>query len=163
MSEITIKILDRSPGMAELKVSYRRGKPRDDRQTRMPFHVSSPVKCAEYVRSLWDKDTLELREEFVLLCLNTGLEVIGWVRLHAGGMESADVDPRMVFGIALQTASTGIVVAHNHPSGKLEPSQADDAVTLRLAAGAKLLGIRFVDHVIISPTGYYSYAERNRI
>lgn len=159
---ITLKTFDRTPSLAELKVSYRRGRPRDDRQEKMPFVVSSPISAAEYVRTIWDKDTIDLREEFVLVCLNTALEVLGWVKLTTGGLDAAPVDPRLVFAVALQTASAAILVAHNHPSGSLEPSEQDHRITERLKEGAKLLGLRFVDHLIVNRTGCYSFAGHGR-
>lgn len=155
---ITLKTFERTPSLAELKVSYKRGRPKDDRQQKMPWVLSSPITCEQYLRTLWDKDTFELREEFVVVCLNTALEVLGWVKLHAGAIDASPVDPRLVFGVALQTASSAIVVAHNHPSGKLEPSPEDKSLTRRLVQGSKLLGIRFLDHVILGPEGWYSFA-----
>lgn len=157
---ITLKTFERTPNLAELKVSYRRGRPRDDRQTKMPWVLNRPVRCDEYLRTLWDKDTIELREEFVMVCLNASLEVLGWVKLHTGGLGFALVDPKLVFGVALQTASSAIVVAHNHPTGSLVPSNEDIEMTRQLAEGAKLLGIRLVDHLIITRDGYASITER---
>lgn len=156
---ITLKTFERTPSLSELKVTYRRGRPKDDRQVKMPWVLSSPVKCHEYLRTLWDKDTIDLREEFVLVCLNSSLEVLGWVKLHTGGLDLAWVDPRLVFGVALQTASAAIVVAHNHPSGNAEPSEADRVMTRRLKDGARLLGIRLLDHVIVTRDGHFSFAE----
>lgn len=160
---ITLKTFERTPSLSELKVTYRRGRPKNDRQERMPFYVSSPVRCVEYLRTLWDKDTIELREEFVLVCLNASLEVLGWVKLHTGGLDRACVDPRLLFAVALQTASAAIVVAHNHPSGSVAPSPEDDVTTRRLAEGAKLLGLRFLDHVIVTRDGYYSFSEAGKL
>jgi DNA repair protein RadC len=156
---ITLKTHDRTPSLAELKVSYRRGRPRDCKQTVMPFVVATPVECEKYLRSIWDVDTLELREEFVLLCLNGAHEVLGWVRLHAGGFNSTDVDPRLVLAVALQTASSAVVVAHNHPSGNPGPSPADRELTRRLRAACDLLGIRLLDHVILTRDRCHSFAD----
>lgn len=156
---ISLKTFDRTPSLAELKVSYRRGRPRTDERERTPFRVASPVSCEQYLRSLWDADTIELREEFVLLCLNGVHEVLGWVRLHAGGFNHSPVDVRMVIGVALQTASSAVVVAHNHPSGGLNPSAEDVAVTRRIAEAAALMGIRLLDHLILTRDGCYSFAD----
>lgn len=156
---ITLKTYDRTPSLAELKVSYRRGKPKDDRQQKMPFVVSSPVTAEEYLRSIWDKDTIDLREEFVLVCLSASHEVRGWIKLSTGGIDFAPVDPRLVFAVALQTASAAIIVAHNHPGGDATPSEQDRAVTERLAEGAKILGLRLLDHVILTRDGSYSFSR----
>ena len=155
---ITLKTFDRTPGLAELKVTYKRGRRSDNRQAQMPWVLTDAVKAEEYLRTLWDKDTIDLREEFVLVCLNTSLGVLGWVRLYTGGLDSTLVDPRLVFAVALQTASAAIVVAHNHPSGSLVPSEQDKLLTRRLAEGARLLGLRLLDHLIVNREGHYSFA-----
>jgi DNA repair protein RadC len=156
---ITLKTFERTPALAELKVTYRRGRPRDDRQEKMPWVVCTPVACEKYLRTIWDKDTIDLREEFVVVCLNGSNEVLGWVKLHTGGLDHAMVDSRLVFGVALQTASAAIVVAHNHPTGNISPSEADRITTRRLRDGARLLGIRLLDHIIVNRDGYFSFAE----
>lgn len=156
---ITLKTFDRTPGLAELKVTYKRRRPRDDRQQDRPWLVNSAVKAEKYLRTLWDEDTIDLREEFVVVCLTASLEVLGWVRLHTGGLDGSTVDPRLVFAVALQTASAALLVAHNHPSGNLEPSEQDAAMTRRLAQGAKLLGLRFLDHLIVTRDGYRSIGD----
>ena len=156
---ITLKTFERTPSLAELKVSYRRGRPKDGKQERMPFFIASAVSCEKYLRSLWDDDTIELREEFVLLCLNGSHEVLGWVKLYTGGFNSAGVDLRLVLGVALQTASSAVVVAHNHPSGGLTPSPEDFALTRRLKEAGALVGIRVLDHLILAREGFYSFAD----
>jgi DNA repair protein RadC len=160
---ITLKTFERTPNLAELKISYRRSRRRDDRQQTFPWVLKCPVSCEQYLRTLWDKDTIDLREEFVVVCLNASLEVLGWVKLHTGGLDHAQVDPRLVFGVALQTASAAIVVAHNHPSGNLVPSEQDERLTQRLADGAKLLGVRFLDHLILNRGSYFSFSEAGRV
>ncbi len=156
---ITLKTLDRTPSLAELKVSYRRGKPKDTSQIAMPFRAASPMSCEKYLRTVWDADTIELREEFVVLCLNGSHEILGWIRLCTGGFNHAQVDIRLLLGVALQTASTAIIVAHNHPSGDLEPSAEDYGITRRIAAACDTVGVRFLDHIILSRNGYYSFVD----
>jgi DNA repair protein RadC len=149
-----------SPRLAELKVSYRRGKAA---ATRPKTVFATSEDCGVYLRSLWDRDTLELREEFVVVCLNGANEVIGWVRLHAGAMNTTAVDPRLVLGVALRTASSAIVIAHNHPSGSLTPSEEDRALTRRLSAACRIVGVRFLDHVIVTGPATYSFADRGEL
>lgn len=156
---ITLSTFERTPSLAELKVTYRRSRPKTGPRQPCPAVLKSPVRCEQYLRTLWDKDTIDLREEFVVVCMNVSLEVLGWVKLHTGGLDRAAVDPRLVFGVALQTASAAIVVAHNHPSGSVTPSEDDTVLTRRLFDGAKLLGISLLDHIIVSRSGYYSFAE----
>ena len=156
---ITLKTFERTPSLAELKVSYRRGRPKTHKQDRMPFFVSSPVSCEKYLRSVWDDDTMELREEFILLCLNGAHEVLGWVKLHTGGFNHSPVDLRLVLGIALLTASTAVIIAHNHPSGSLTPSPEDMALTRRLKEAGALIGVNVLDHLILTRDGYCSFSE----
>ena len=115
---ITLDQFERSPRLAELKVAYRS---RTKAEKRQP--IRGPEDVERYLRAIWNKSTLELVEEFVVVCLNGSHEAIGWVKVSTGGLTSSQVDPRVVFAIALQTASTAIIVAHNHPSGSLEPSK----------------------------------------
>ena len=84
---ITLKTFERTPSLAELKVTYRRDRPKDDRQKKKPRVLCTPVACEEYLRTIWDKDTIDLREEFIVVCLNASNEVLGWVKLHTGGLE----------------------------------------------------------------------------
>jgi DNA repair protein RadC len=155
---ITLQSFERTPRLAEMKVSYRRERAR--RKTReTPHAIRRPIHCDTYLRKIWDKDTIDLREEFIVLCLNGAHEVLGWVKVATGGINSTPVDPRIIFGVALQTASSTIVVAHNHPSGSLTPSQADYDVTRALRAAGKLIGINVLDHLIITREGYFSFTD----
>jgi len=150
----TLKTLDRTPELAELKVTYKRRLPR-----KRPSTLSGVVQAEDFLRTIWDEETMDLREEFVVVCLDASLTVLGWVRLHVGGLDASTVDARLVFGVALKAASSGLLVAHNHPSGKVEPSEQDKALTRRLRQGARLLGLRFVDHLILGREGSYSFAS----
>lgn len=95
-----------------------------------------------------------------ILMANTN-EVIGVQEVAKGGLGAAPVDPRVVFGGAMTAGAAALILVHNHPSGDPEPSQADDALTKHLVAGAKLLGIRVLDHVVVGRGGkYVSMAER---
>ena len=145
--------------LAELKVSYRRGRAR--KALRPEDGPILDVRSSErYLRSVWDKDTIDLREDFLLVCLNNAHEVLGWVKIASGGMNTANIDPRIIFGVALQAASSSIIVAHNHPSGGVpKPSAEDIAVTKRLREAGRLLGMRLLDHIILTRDGCYSFAE----
>jgi len=156
---MTLKTFERTPSLAERKVSDRRGRPKTDKRERMPFLVSSCVSCEQSLRSVWDDDTMELREEFVLLCLNGAHEVLGWVKLHTGTFNHSPVDLRLVLGIALLTASRAVIVAHNHPSGNLTPSPEDVALTRRLKDAGAIIGVNVLDHLILTRDGYCSFSE----
>lgn len=156
---IALKTFHRSPQLAELKVSYKRRKVADGRQLRMPFIVTNSQTAEEYLRSIWDANKLELVEDFYVVCLNSGHEALGWIRVSSGGFDRTTVDGRVIFGIALQAASSAIIVAHNHPSGLVEPSSQDRHVTSHLKAAGELLHIPLLDHIILGKNAAFSFAD----
>jgi DNA repair protein RadC len=79
--------------------------------------------------------------------------------LSEGGITATTVDPRLIFKKALQEEAVSIIVSHNHPSGNLQPSKADEALTIKLNKGAKLLDIKLLDHIIVGDQGYFSFAN----
>ena len=83
--------------------------------------------------------------------------------LSQGGITSTVVDPRLVLKYALSRNAAALVLAHNHPSGNTRPSQDDDNLTARLKKACEAVGIRFVDHLVISANGFYSYGESGKI
>jgi len=99
------------------------------------------------------------REVFHVLCFNSRNVLLRDVRVAEGTVDSCTVDPREVFAPAIACRAIGIVLAHNHPSGSLQPSAQDLALTSQLVNAARLLSIRVLDHVIIGDGGYHSMAE----
>lgn len=156
---IAIKSFHRSPQLAELRVSYRRRKTPDGKQLRMPWMLTNSQSAEAYLRSVWDPHKLELVEDLYLVCLNGAHEALGWVRVSSGGFDRTMVDVRLIFGIALQAASSAILVAHNHPSGALAPSDEDRQMTQKLAAAGQMLGLPLLDHIILSKHAAFSFAD----
>lgn len=102
-------------------------------------------------------------EEFWMLTLNRANRVAREFRISQGGMASTVVDPKLIFKKAIDIQAAGIVLVHNHPSGNIRPSIEDDRLTQRIKDGAALLDIRVLDHLIISPSGYYSYFDNGKL
>lgn len=102
-------------------------------------------------------------EEFWALYLNQSNRIIGKEKLTAGGINQSVVDVRILFKSALENFATGIIVAHNHPSGNLQPSQEDVKITKQISEGGKLLSIQLLDHLIISQSSYFSFADENML
>ncbi len=100
-------------------------------------------------------------EEFWALFLNQNNRIIYRTRLTQGGISESVVDVRILFKTALEHFATGIIVAHNHPSGNLTPSKADLDITRKIKESGTLLNITLFDHLIISQKGYYSFADEN--
>lgn len=122
--------------------------------------IRSSQDSYEIIKKYFDEDTLSLYETFIIMYLNQNNMVIG-VHVHSkGGITSTVVDIRLVLAIALTSACTGIILAHNHPSGALKPSQPDLTLTEKIKAGCKILDIKLLDHLIISPNQtYFSMAD----
>lgn len=109
-------------------------------------------------------DEIEMTETFAVLFLNNAGKVIGWKKIANGGITSCVVDVRILFSSALKCLATQIIVCHNHPSGTLKPSEEDKKITAKIKEGGKLLDIKLLDHVIITPyNGYYSFADEGML
>ncbi|MBL7944217.1 MAG: DNA repair protein RadC [Flavobacteriales bacterium] len=98
-------------------------------------------------------------EEFWVLLLSRANQVIGLKKVSEGGVSSTTVDPKRIFGCALETGASSIIVAHNHPSGNREPSQQDKTLTQRLRQAGSVLECPLLDHLIITSTHYFSFAD----
>lgn len=146
-----------NPKLEEMKVVYRR------ERKKQSLHIRRSHDLVPYLRKIWNDETIDLREELVVICLSTSLEVKGWVRLSEGGFDAANVDTRLLFGILLSTASTAFVLAHNHPSDNPIPSPQDLSVTSIIRDGANLLGLRLLDHIVISRTDYHSMCDNGQL
>lgn len=98
-------------------------------------------------------------EEFWVLFLNRSNQVIGKENISKGGVAGTVVDPRVVFKLAVQHLASGIVLAHNHPSGNLKPSKEDHVLTKKLKEAGNALDIPVMDHIIIGEGEYFSFAD----
>ena len=104
-----------------------------------------------------------VHEQFYVVLLRRNNTVIDTVRISQGGVTGTVVDARIIFKAAIEKLASSIVLAHNHPSGNLSPSQADIRLTDQLTQGAKLLDIIVMDHLILAGQSYYSFADENMI
>lgn len=102
-------------------------------------------------------------EELWIALTNPLNKVIQKVKISQGGVNQTSVDIRLVLKAAINALASGIILCHNHPSGSLRPSTHDDALTERIQKAAKLMDIRILDHIILSDSGYYSYADEGRL
>jgi DNA repair protein RadC len=102
---------------------------------------------------------LEYREYFYVMLLNRANKILGTFQVSSGGITGTVVDPRLVFQSALKANATSIIIAHNHPSGQLTASQADKDLTKKLKDGGAVLDIPVLDHLIITESNYYSFAD----
>lgn len=98
-------------------------------------------------------------EKFCVLCLNPANKLVHYEFISSGGLSSTIVDPGIIFKLAVQHTARKLIVAHNHPSGNVRPSESDKMITAKIKSGAKMLDIHLIDHLIIADDHYFSFAD----
>jgi DNA repair protein RadC len=141
--------------VSEVQLSYKSKVKATDRPV-----VKNSHSVYQVLKDIWDDNTLELSESFKILFLNRTNHIIGMYPLSTGGITGTVADPRLIFIAALKIAASGIILAHNHPSGGLNPSRADIELTEKIKMAGKLLDIAVLDHLIITADAYYSFADQ---
>jgi len=126
-------------------------------------NVSSSLNASEILRKCFNNDTFLFQEQFIVLMVNQSNKILGYYNLSTGGLTQTVVDLRLLFSTAINTFSTSIIIAHNHPSGNLKPSEADKAITQKIKEAGKLLDIRLLDHIILTDESYYSFADEGQL
>jgi DNA repair protein RadC len=125
------------------------------------------VKSSQEVYALlllnWDRDTLDLFEEGKILLLNQANRVMSLYNLSKGGINGTVMDPKLIFTAALKRGACNIILSHNHPSGNLKPSKADEELTKKVKEAGSFLDIKVLDHIIITSEGYFSFADEGLI
>jgi len=120
------------------------------------------INSSEAIFNLMQPFIGELQhEEFWIVYLNNSNKVLHKEQLSKGGLTGTLVDVRLVFKKAIELFSTAIILCHNHPSGKLQPSQADKSITNKLKLAGETLDIKVLDHLIITENAYFSFADEN--
>jgi DNA repair protein RadC len=141
----------------EISISYTQKIKNDIR-----VNIKSSQDAADYLRSIWNPDTLNIHETFMVIMLNNANYINGFYTLSTGGINSTCVDIRILYAIVLKSLSTSIILAHNHPSGNLNPSEADKKLTQKVVKAGNLFDIKTLDHIILSPENkYFSFADES--
>ncbi|MDB5230781.1 MAG: repair protein [Chitinophagaceae bacterium] len=125
--------------------------------------ISDSKIAFQILLSSWDPDKIELVEQFKILLLNKANRVLGIAEISSGGLTGTVADPRHIFALALKANAVAIILSHNHPSGNLKPSAADESLTEKLKQAGALLDIKILDHLIICSDQYYSFADEGLI
>lgn len=126
--------------------------------------ICDSYDSAQVFKDHFDEDQIGYKEFFYIICLDIRNRVLGVTKISEGGVSGTVVDKRMIFQTALLCNASSIILGHNHPSGTLIPSGADNKITKDICDGAKLLDIRVLDHIIITEHGgHYSYANEGTI
>jgi len=146
---------DLTQSAAEIKVSYIPKK-----------MLGSKISCSEdayhVLKEFYPQDTISLQERFVVAYLNGAHNVIGVYEASVGGLTGTIADPRLILSVALKIAATSIILSHNHPSGNLNPSNTDQELTNKIREACKYLDINVLDHIIITPKTFYSFADSSK-
>jgi DNA repair protein RadC len=126
-------------------------------------HVSKAREVYELFLKNWDKNKIGFIEQLKIMLLNRRHRVLGILEVSTGGVSGTIADPKIIFMAALKANASETIVCHNHPSGCLKPSGADQALTEKLVRGGLFLGLPVVDHLIITEEGFLSFAEEGLI
>ena len=127
------------------------------------YKVRTSNDAATFFRTIFNQDTILWTEESAMICLNRANEVIGYFKVSSGGTASTIMDAKVIFVQALQSGAHSIILAHNHPSGDLRPSEIDIKLTKQLIKGAQLLDMRVLDHIILTDKSHTSMADNGHI
>ena len=120
--------------------------------------IQNANDSAEFIKQFYQGD-IEIYESFFLLLLNNSNQTIGYAKISQGGVTSTVVDVKIIAKYAVDSLATGIILAHNHPSGNLNPSSADISITNKVKEAMKLFDIAVLDHIILTADSFYSFAN----
>jgi len=137
----------------ELAVSYTRSRQKDFGK------ITSSKDAADFIRNTFNDGEVELQEQFIVLYLNQANEIIGYYKHSKGAINATVADIRIILATALKSLAVSMVVAHNHPSGNLKPSRADEQLTAKIKDSAAMMEVKLLDHVIVTRDSYYSFAD----
>ncbi|RCH56687.1 hypothetical protein DJ568_02185 [Mucilaginibacter hurinus] len=138
--------------IAALEIGRRRG----GTEIKVTEHIGSSRDAYNIMR----RHLVDLNhEEFWLLLISRANKVISKELVSKGGLSGTVADPKIIFHMALQHQASGIILIHNHPSGNLKPSQLDITLTKKVADAGRLLDINVLDHLIITDSSYFSFAD----
>lgn len=125
-------------------------------------NVRDAEGCVKLLRVILDDLDVD-QEHFIMLSLNKGNDVTGFKVVHTGGQDETIVDMKSVYRNALLMGATSIIVCHNHPSGRTEPSAEDTRLTLKLKEAGALIDIKLLDHIIIGGENTFLFSEHGLI
>jgi DNA repair protein RadC len=124
--------------------------------------ITSSESAEKFIRQFYGDD-LEIFESFFILLLNRANETIGYAKISQGGIVGTVVDKKILLKYVVESLASGIILAHNHPSGNTNPSQADLNITKDLQHLCKLVDSEILDHVILTADSFYSFADNGKL
>ncbi|WP_299431316.1 DNA repair protein RadC [uncultured Maribacter sp.] len=163
LGKLSIKQLTQFKGIGEAKAisiiaALELGKRRGGEQAKSIVKITSSKVCFNILQPILGELP---HEEFWIIYLNNANSILYKSQLSKGGITGTLVDVRLVMRQALEYGAVGLILAHNHPSGTLKPSQADKQITQKLKVAAQALDIKVLDHLIITEKDYFSFADES--
>jgi len=129
-----------------------------------PMHSKEAISSPEMVfKAAMARIGNLSKEEFWVALVNNGNKVIYWDRLTEGTVDKTAVYPREIVALALRHHASGIILTHNHPGGDANPSPEDMTITMDIATLCQDMGLRLLDHVIVTVDNFYSFKEKGRL
>ena len=120
--------------------------------------IRTSKNSADYIRKFFFED-IGIFESFFTLLLSRSNTTIGYSKISQGGIAGTVVDVKLIAKYAIDALASSVILCHNHPSGNLQPSKQDIDLTKKVISGLKLLDIQVLDHVILTETEHYSFAD----
>ncbi|MDH5474263.1 MAG: DNA repair protein RadC [Cyclobacteriaceae bacterium] len=161
LAKLSVKELMKFKGIGEAKAiniisALELGRRKRDSESKTKAKISS----SEEVYTIMKPHLTDLsHEEFWVILLSRNNTVLKKQQISSGGVSGTVVDPKIIFKVALEELSSGIILTHNHPSGNLKPSEADKSLTEKIKKAGQALDILVLDHLIFTDNGYYSFAD----
>lgn len=161
LGKLSVKELMRIKGIGEAKAitiaaCLELGRRRQSANFQEKMTVSSSSDIALYLQPVLKDYNHEV---FAVLFLNRANKIVHFEIISEGGITGTIADPRIILKKALEENAISIILCHNHPSGSLKPSRADEELTQKIKEAARYFDIRVLDHLIVSEAGYYSFAD----
>jgi DNA repair protein RadC len=136
------------------------GRRRLNAESVLKHTIKGSQEVAQYLNEKFKDLTYEV---FAVIFLNQANKIIHFEVISKGGITGTVADPRIILKLALGFGAVSIILCHNHPSGNLNPSNADKAITKKIGDAASLMDIKLLDHIIVSDEGYYSFMEEGML
>lgn len=161
LGKLSVKELQQVKGIGQAKAititaAMELGRRRQAAATLEKHIVKSSRDIAEYLKAQLKDYKYEV---FAVLFLNRANKINHFEIISRGGITGTVADPRVILKKALENDAVSLVLSHNHPSGSLKPSRADEELTQKIKEAARYLDIRIIDHIIVSEEGYYSFSD----
>ena len=124
--------------------------------------IKQSSEAAAYIRQFY-LDDIEIFESSFILLLNRANITIGYVKLSQGGICGTVMDIKLICKYAVDALANSVIIAHNHPSGNLNPSMEDIQITNRIKEALKIVDSQLIEHIILTAESYYSFADNGKI